>query len=317
MSNVSRRDTYLAFFEKSFDATFVLNERCIIENMNAAAEALSGCPRAELIGKPLTTILPDDIVPVHEGFVAAYLMQRGESSVLGQSRRFAIKNSDGEKVPVELKAFELGSLAEPVQFGAVMLDLRERVRLEAERDETLDRLEKLAMTDELTGLPNRRAFLAAFRREHAQTRRHNHPACFAYIDIDHFKRINDNFGHAAGDAVLQKTARLIADSLRTTDLVGRIGGEEFGALLSYDSVSEAVIAADRLRTQISCFAFDLGLSQQTKVTVSIGIAQLQHAASMEVVLEEADGAMYCAKMSGRDCVKVASRIKQVEAALPW
>lgn len=305
MSKTLSSQIYQAFFEKSFDAAFVLDERCIIKDMNAAAETLSGRRRSELIGKPLATILPADVASNHDRFVTAYLGHRGKSSVLGQSRRFEIVNINGEKVPVELKAFELGSLSEPAKFGAVMLDLRDRLRLEVERDATLDRLAMLALTDELTGLPNRRAFLEALEREYAHACRYNHPTSLAYIDIDHFKRINDKFGHAAGDAVLKQAARVIADSLRETDLVGRMGGEEFGAILSYDSLSQAVIAADRIRIKMRDFVFDLGLSRQARITISIGISQLQHATSLEAVLEQADKAMYRAKMAGRDRVEVA------------
>ncbi|MBA3032213.1 MAG: diguanylate cyclase [Gammaproteobacteria bacterium] len=165
-------------------------------------------------------------------------------------------------------------------------------------------LRELATTDALTGVANRRQFLALAEVELARVQRFAQPAALLMLDLDHFKRINDTYGHAAGDAVLVDFAATVHDALRQVDCVSRLGGEEFAVLLTGCTVEDARMFAERLRQLVAerKVSYD---EQDIEVTVSIGIASMQRAdVSPESVLERADAALYRAKAAGRNRVEV-------------
>ena len=173
----------------------------------------------------------------------------------------------------------------------------------------LERIRVLATRDELTGLANRRHGMdslrsawptGAARRADGQPR----PLSLLLIDIDHFKRVNDELGHPAGDEVLRQVSQRLQSTLRGSDLLARIGGEEFMAVLPDTSLDEAALLAERLRAAVSASAIGLAASQRV-VTVSIGVAQRQADDSAESLLAQADAALYQAKRGGRDRVQVA------------
>jgi diguanylate cyclase (GGDEF)-like protein len=163
----------------------------------------------------------------------------------------------------------------------------------------------MAITDDLTGLANRRHFLARLAEEQARLQRQDtQRAAVLMLDLDHFKVINDMYGHAAGDAVLRHSAALMRNSLRQIDQVGRIGGEEFAILLSGADPAAAQVFAERLRQKIAEPV--LYESQAIPVTVSIGIAALKaQDATVNAVLHRADAALYRAKAEGRNRVAMA------------
>jgi len=163
--------------------------------------------------------------------------------------------------------------------------------------------EKQARIDHLTGLFNRRHFIELAKREISRSARYLRPLTLLMYDIDHFKAINDTWGHNVGDAVLQKVSVLISDALRDVDIFGRIGGEEFAVILPESDANEAVCVAQRLCATISNAQFDI---PDMQVTVSIGLAELNgRELSLEELLHEADQAMYSAKRLGRNRVVVA------------
>jgi diguanylate cyclase (GGDEF)-like protein len=158
-------------------------------------------------------------------------------------------------------------------------------------------LNRLATHDALTELPNRRAFLPAAEREIERARRHGRRLAVLILDLDHFKRVNDSRGHAAGDRVLQHVAAVLRSQLRSVDVPSRFGGEEFHLLLPDSGPSEAARAAERLRVR---------LAEATDVTASIGVAIFpDHGTDLETLLVVADRALYRAKRAGRDRVEMA------------
>ena len=167
--------------------------------------------------------------------------------------------------------------------------------------------EKQAQTDYLTGLLNRRHFSELAERELARMARFEHPGTLLMLDIDHFKSVNDTHGHATGDLVLQAVARTLEAALRTVDIVGRVGGEEFAVLLIATQGDAALEAAERVRSLVAAAEVTSEHGATVRVTVSIGVAPA-HAGVMHVTdwLAEADKAMYAAKMSGRNRVRVAA-----------
>jgi diguanylate cyclase (GGDEF)-like protein len=165
-------------------------------------------------------------------------------------------------------------------------------------------LAEQARTDPLTGAMNRRAMEEAALRETARSIRHGSPLCTIIIDIDHFKRLNDARGHAAGDCALQALVRQVKTILRSQDLFARTGGEEFAILLPDTSVSSGILTAERVRQAIEALEipFETGPIQ---FTVSAGVAQLDSVqGGWEAMMRRADAAMYDAKEHGRNLVSV-------------
>ncbi len=170
-----------------------------------------------------------------------------------------------------------------------------------------DQLTLLANTDVLTGVSSRRAFLASLEAEIARAHRHKQCLSLLMLDIDHFKRVNDIYGHPIGDAVLQQFASSCAGMLRGHDLFGRLGGEEFAIALPHTDIEGAQSVGEKIRVAIAQTPIPTSAGP-IAITVSIGLAQLE-AGNVEVeqLIARADGALYQAKRDGRNQVCAASR----------
>jgi diguanylate cyclase (GGDEF)-like protein len=162
---------------------------------------------------------------------------------------------------------------------------------------------KLASTDPLTGIPNRRFFESFVKLDIERSHRFGEPSSLLMVDLDNFKSINDTFGHAAGDEVIRRVASLGKTVFRSCDLLARLGGEEFVALLSRTDESGAIMAAEKLRAAIEKLAVVSG-SKPIVVTASIGVSSIMDGdPTVEHALLRADKALYLAKRNGRNCVK--------------
>jgi len=186
---------------------------------------------------------------------------------------------------------------------------RARFDLERERDKLIETLREQSSTDFLTGLPNRRAFFEAAEAEMARARRHGFGLVLLLLDVDHFKRVNDQLGHTAGDLALVAVAGVLHQGMRQGDLAARLGGEEFVALLSHCSLEAGMAFAERLREAIQAEAIDVGGDQPAlHLTVSIGLADsVSHGHELEALVARADEAMYRAKHEGRNRTEWAGR----------
>jgi diguanylate cyclase (GGDEF)-like protein len=165
-------------------------------------------------------------------------------------------------------------------------------------------LESQAHTDVLTGLANRRHFFESAEAELARAKRYAIPLSLLMLDIDHFKEVNDAHGHRTGDRVLQQLARTCLEVLRTVDVVGRVGGEEFAVLLPETALEGAVEVAERLRQAIAEAEVARDEGVPLRITVSIGVATLDDNANLDTLMSRADAALYDAKHHGRDRVRV-------------
>lgn len=175
------------------------------------------------------------------------------------------------------------------------VDVTQRRELEQE-------LKRLAHTDSLTGVSTRRSFLEAGRREFDLARRYHKPLSLLLMDVDHFKTVNDTYGHAAGDLVLMRLADACRVNLRSVDLLGRFGGEEFVCLLPETHGDQALVVAERLRQALAGQVVEADTGD-IRFTVSIGVAEAKgDDASLEEMLRVADAAMYVAKKTGRNRV---------------
>nr|WP_319565287.1 diguanylate cyclase [uncultured Rhodoferax sp.] len=166
-----------------------------------------------------------------------------------------------------------------------------------------DELERRAYSDYLTGLANRRYFLEQAEKELERTRRYGGDLSILMLDVDHFKRVNDTYGHKVGDIVLQKLAQVCLASLRDIDLIGRMGGEEFAVLLPQTTCEPAQQAAERLRASLAAIRIPLQGGLPLHLTVSFGVTTLADKdANIDTLLSQADQALYRAKAEGRNRV---------------
>ncbi|MDE8346082.1 MAG: GGDEF domain-containing protein [Acidocella sp.] len=185
---------------------------------------------------------------------------------------------------------------------------RMKMALRSERkalERAMAQIRLLADSDELTGLLNRRAMLQVMQSETNKRASAAGQICVALLDIDHFKSINDRFGHQTGDEVLRLFAEIASSTLRMGDVLARWGGEEFLLLLPDTSMAQAVPCVERLRAALVPAAFG-HIAPGLNVTISAGITNLHHGDRLEAAIERADQAMYRAKQAGRDRVMIGA-----------
>lgn len=173
----------------------------------------------------------------------------------------------------------------------------------AERRARADELYQQSREDGLTGLPNRRDFTERMTEECRRAQHFDEALCIAMVDIDHFKRVNDTHGHAAGDQALIEVARRLRSALRSGDLVARLGGEEFAVLLPHATAHDATMLCERLRAAVAQSPITINAkSVKTDVTISVGFTLFAPPESTDAALSRADARLYSAKSAGRNCV---------------
>jgi len=183
-------------------------------------------------------------------------------------------------------------------------------RVMGELQEVNQQLEIAVITDPLTGAMNRRGFYELMSTEHSRIIRYGGEIALLILDIDHFKQVNDSFGHSAGDRALRKITEVCSDVVRTIDVISRIGGEEFAVLLPNTSIENAAILAERIRESVDHVATEIDQGIKLKMTVSIGVASYEKGDTPDSLMNKADQALYFAKNNGRNQVVCHDDIKQ-------
>jgi diguanylate cyclase (GGDEF)-like protein len=192
----------------------------------------------------------------------------------------------------------------------------QRQQIQTENRCLLEKMEELAQQDPLTGVMNRHSFAESLEREWKRAERHQHPLACVVVDIDFFKRVNDTFGHAAGDRALQEVASLLCLNSRASDYVCRLGGEEFCALLTETDEAAALVWAERVRQAISELMLPVE-RDELRVTASFGVATCRDGSSKpQMLVDQADEAMFVAKQLGRDQVISFDRLRLLERSEP-
>ena len=204
-----------------------------------------------------------------------------------------LKKANGEKFWALLSASLISYGGEEVLLIGIN-NISERKKLEEE-------LRKQAITDGLTGIANRTYFMERFREELQRARRNQRPLACLIIDIDFFKSINDTYGHQTGDEVLRKAALVFKDILRNTDILGRIGGEEFAAVLPETNLVEAIQVAERIRLAVEGTTLEIN-EYSSNFTISVGVSSREEDTTIQSILRRADLALYTAKNNGRNQV---------------
>lgn len=303
MSEISNDRFAKEIVARSIDAIVVLDKDSTIRFSNNALHQLSGFSSDELIGSSFSNLFP----PLDKGeqiTIESYLSAADEGPyVAGFLKDLELVTKKGGFVPVEIRAFEIHS-EDQVLYAAILRDVRERRRLEEQKNILINSLKKLAYMDELTLLPNRRSFSDTLQKTVATVKRRNRDSVLAVLDIDHFKLINDTYGHDIGDLVLKKMSNIFVDCLREEDTVGRLGGEEFGCILPDTTTEGASIVLDRLRESVEAHRFFIFDNFYLNITVSIGFTKVHPIQKPEEALKLADIALYQAKNSGRNRIQV-------------
>jgi two-component system cell cycle response regulator len=197
------------------------------------------------------------------------------------------------------KPFDRNELLARVHVGRRLIDLHRQIEAKNKL------LEELALTDPLTGLPNRRAIEDWSARQLSGAARHGFPMWVVLMDLDHFKSVNDSYGHDAGDTVLKKFGEVLRANTRLSDISGRIGGEEFLLVLTHADESSVVVVLDRIRKQLAAERFEWNGSA-INVTASFGVAGFsgKKAPEFKKLLKQADAALYRAKDLGRNRIEL-------------
>lgn len=254
---------------------------------NTALARLLGIPSTTLVRQRPSTLFQD------RKLFQAHMQDLYEGKVITQVDS-ALCRADGEIIWTTLsyKRVRYSGLDAVLVW---VVDVTERREMER-------KLRKLATLDDLTGINNRRHFFELATQELERARRHHYPCTVAVIDVDHFKNINDNYGHAAGDLALQELACLLTGQIRHGDIFGRLGGEEFGVLLSHVGTEEAYLIVERMREEVEDLIIDYQ-GTTLSITISVGIGPcLPHKEALDGALQLADHALYQAKALGRNQV---------------
>ena len=290
---------HLQILEAIPDPVIVYDPEHRIVVINDAFQDTYGWTRDELIGSKI------DFVPDKEIEKTRQAWQRtinGEKIVF-ETRR---NTKAGKILDIQIKTAILKD-PDGNHTASIIIhrDVTALKQAEKERDRLILKLDKLASTDSLTGADNRRQFFKKAKQEFARSKRYEHPFTVLMIDIDHFKAINDNFGHQIGDDTLKQMAEKCIALLRENDLFGRIGGEEFAAVLVATDPAKAAKIAERLRQELE--KINIRTPQGLICfTVSIGVACLTKSdKNLEAIIKRADDALYQAKKNGRNQVKCA------------
>jgi diguanylate cyclase (GGDEF)-like protein len=307
--------------------------------------------RLEMVTQPTSVLLVDDD-PAILRLLAKWLESAGYNVLRASDARTAIELITAERPSILVAAAEMPQMDGielcrwvrgqhlPTYLYTILLTVRgdsdemlhcqgagadDFVKKPVDRNELLARLRsgsrvtelerqlnQIANIDSLTGLATRRTLMSGLEREWKRAQRHNVPLSCAMLDIDFFKRINDTFGHAAGDEVLRRIGQLLLRESRSTDLAGRYGGEEFCIVLPETSEEQAAACSQRIRRAIAAESFAFG-DKAIQVTASFGVAQrLADMNTPDQLVEQADQALLVAKRSGRDRVITCRSLSQTE-----
>ncbi|ADN08477.1 GGDEF domain-containing protein [Sulfurimonas autotrophica] len=276
--------------EQTDDMVLITDANGIIEYVNDSVTLKTGYDKSELIGSKTNIFKSGKHTnEFYKNLWGTILSGKNYHSIVID------KTKDDRLYYADLKITPLFDENKTIQnFVATSTDITSRIKMEK-------KLKKLATIDSLTKIYNRYKIDEAINIQIARYRRYKEPFCIFMFDIDNFKTVNDTYGHDAGDRVLKALSRLVSNHIRTTDIFGRWGGEEFVIILENTSKEEAFVITEKLRKIVEVSVID----GKYKITISIGVAQYEESESREELVKKADKALYRAKENGRNQVVAA------------
>lgn len=287
----NERSSLEALIETAADAILLIDNHGNIERCNSAVTRLFGYSREELVGNNVSLLMNTTDRERHDGYLAQY-QRTGKGSIIGVGREVSGLHKDGSELHLYLSIgeFEVNGRK---RFTGILHDMSERLRLEEE-------LRTQATTDSLTGIHNRRYFLERLAHEVTRKQRYGSELSLMLVDLDRFKRINDEFGHESGDQALLTAVGVIRRDLRDSDLLARFGGDEFAIMLPETDRETAAGVARRI-CEAGARTPALDQPGAPMLGLSIGVASVN--GNDTEVLKRVDKAMYAAKQAGRGQVK--------------
>jgi len=260
-----------------------------IVDVNPEASRLIGIPKDQVVGN----LCHKYICPAEIG--SCPITDKGQ--LVDNSERVLL-TTDGKRIPI-LKTVASINLNDRKHLLESFLDISQLKLLQ-------DKLELLATTDSLTDVFNRRHFIELSEKEIGRAQRSQTPLSIAIIDIDYFKEVNDKHGHGVGDLVLKELVAVCKDNLRPYDILGRIGGEEFGITFVECTIQEAFNVSERLQERVANHVIKAE-GKDISIKICVGVAELsEDAGSLDLIMNRADQALYLAKNTGRNRVEKSS-----------
>jgi len=288
---IQREERLSKIMDTMVDALIIVDSEGIIETFNAAAEKVFEYEAAEVIGRPVSVLMPEDIGDRHQGFLRTYL-QTGKSRVMGTGREVEARRRDGTTFPAELALSELKVGGRHLFIG-IMRDITERKIAE-------QRLLFLATRNPLTGLPNRALFRERLEAAIARADDKGTQVGILFVDLDHFKNINDTLGHPAGDRVLQMAGRRLQVHVRPGDTVSHQSGDEFTVILENIHGEDEVTAISQRMLEDLSRPFEVD-GREIYTSASIGVVIYpQIRGGISNLLRNVDTAVNFAKKQGRN-----------------
>jgi diguanylate cyclase (GGDEF)-like protein/PAS domain S-box-containing protein len=274
---------------------------------NKGAERITGYKSSESVGKSCSDNL---LVHIDENGVnlckTGCLLAKTLMDGLVRESEAYLQHKDGHRLPVFMRVSALRDSSGQI-IGAVQTFSDNSS--EAALLQRIDLLQRASLVDPLTGLANRRCIDMKFQSRIDEMQRYGWPCGLLFLDIDNFKIVNDTYGHNVGDRVLMMVARTLSSNMRSHDLLGRYGGEEFAAIITNVDMAELHSFADRLRLLVEKSGFDTEYST-IRATVSIGATLVRPEDTVEKAIVRADSFMYNSKMNGRNRVSTDTMFEQ-------
>lgn len=274
-----------------------------MEGYNVRAVANGREALASVDSYPPDLIITDIMMPEMDGYELARIIRRNPQTKFIPLILQTAGRHDADDLRLGAEVGALGFVTDPTDLDLLLARARTLLDFKAH----LDTWQEAAFTDHLSGLPNRRRLERQLEQEISRTARYGHPFSLLMLDIDSFKKVNDTFGHEAGDEVIKSLSKTLQEGIRGIDLAARIGGEEFAIILTETPMSRALEVAERLRLAIKA----VKIPTVGSITVSLGVAEAPSCAqTARELLACADAALYRAKEQGRDRVIAGEQDKE-------
>lgn len=294
-------ERYRAITETVVDAIISIDKKGRIIFCNPAAKKIFKYEE-EMIGFNVTILMPERYRKAHSKGIEKYL-NTGYPKIIGKTVELIGIRKDGSEFPIEL-SLSVWRTGDRCYFTGIIRDITKRKQIENKLMEANKKLEELSIRDSLTNVYNRRYVYQVLEIEFNRARRYKNPFSCLLIDVDYFKKINDQHGHPFGDKVLVNLASVLLKTTRPTDIISRFGGEEFFVILPGVDMNGAMDFAERTRYAVSKLRTeDKEKNICTVLTVSIGISAFtEHTPCVAELINQADTALYEAKRLGRNRV---------------
>lgn len=274
---------------------YLIDRRGVIQSWNSGAERITGYSRQDMIGQPYEALFPDELK--REGAPTRLLEFVRSNRHCKEEQRRRLRNGSEFMAHAALDSVRASS-GELVGFVEVIQDVTESKQRE-------ERLYQRATRDPMTGIANRGHFYEMGAQEIERARRFSEPLSLVLLDIDRFKGINDKYGHEIGDRVIVALTKTCSAHLRSIDLLGRVGGEEFAILMPRANKEPATEMAQRLRLLVSEQRVPVNGGREISFTVSLGLSSLRHTTrDIAELMRNADSALYRAKREGRNRLEI-------------